>query len=305
MTNRLERFHTTHFSRSLSLRGAPSGASRLSSVQCGPLSLSSPQPRQSPGALMQAVQREGTSKLSQGVCAVLTARLGQYGRWEAASISRGEWYKQAVMHTKPGSPFQTRCFLNVTNSVYMRKWHRTGWLLARAGYVSPCCKLCLLYMCFCAEVFFFCSHTVLRMEHSLGVNFFFSSLSSCKCCTFLPFPVFLFCLPPCHMYVVYVWTGWWLISLVLVTSDNKGLLLLLLYVTLQKITLQNILIHSSWLVEWSSPPHPEYWIPVKFQATTENSSLSTLLDYLKKKKKNELSLFKIFIFLFIFLSFPC
>ncbi len=28
------------------------------------------------------------------------------------------------------------------------------------------------------------------------------------------------------MYVVYVWTGRWLISLVLVTSDNKGLLLL-------------------------------------------------------------------------------
>ncbi len=35
-----------------------------------------------------------------------------------------------------------------------RKWHRTGWLLASAGYVSPCCKLCLWYMCFCAEVFF-------------------------------------------------------------------------------------------------------------------------------------------------------
>ncbi len=49
------------------------------------------------------------------------------------------------------------------------------------------------------------------------------------------------------------------------------------------------------------PPHPEYWIPVKFQATTENSSLSTLLDYI-----NFFSLFfKIFIFLFIFLSFPC
>ncbi len=30
------------------------------------------------------------------------------------------------------------------------------------------------------------------------------------------------------------------------------------------------------------PPHPEYWIPVNFQATTENSSLSTLLDYLIK-----------------------
>ncbi len=41
------------------------------------------------------------------------------------------------------------------------------------------------------------------------------------------------------------------------------------------------------------PPHPEYWIPVNFQATTENSSLSTLLDYLKKKKKKiELSLFQ-------------
>ncbi len=40
-----------------------------------------------------------------------------------------------------------------------------------------------------------------------GLIFFFSSLSSCKCCTFLPFPVFLFCLPRCHMYVVYVWTG--------------------------------------------------------------------------------------------------
>ncbi len=73
-----------------------------------------------------------------------------------------------------------------------RRWHRTGWLLASAGYVSPCCKLCLWYMYFCAEVFFFCSHTVLPMEHSLGVNFFsppsphvnavlfFHSLSSCS-----------------------------------------------------------------------------------------------------------------------------
>ncbi len=58
--------------------------------------------------------------------------------------------------------------------------------------------------------------------------FFSSSLSSCKCCIFLTYPVFLFCLPRCHMYVVYVWTGGWLISLVLVTSDNKVLLLLLL-----------------------------------------------------------------------------
>lgn len=42
------------------------------------------------------VQREGTSKLSQEICAVLPASLGQYGRWEAVNISRGEWYKQAA-----------------------------------------------------------------------------------------------------------------------------------------------------------------------------------------------------------------
>ncbi len=57
-------------------------------------------------------------------------------------------------------------------------WHWTGWLLARAGYVSPCCNvMCLWYMCFCAEVFFFCSQTVLQMEHSLGVKIFFFLLS--------------------------------------------------------------------------------------------------------------------------------
>ncbi len=37
-----------------------------------------------------------------------------------------------------------------------------------------------------------------------------------------------------------------------------------------KITLQNILVHRSWLVEWSSHPYPECWIPVNLQATTEN-----------------------------------
>ncbi len=54
------------------------------------------------------------------------------------------------------------------------------------------------------------------------------------------------------------------------------------------------------------PPHPEYWIPVNLQATTENSSLSTLLDYIKKNNFFwNFYFFKIFIFLFIFLSFPC
>ncbi len=55
-----------------------------------------------------------------------------------------------------------------------------------------------------------------------------------------------------------------------------------------KITLQNILVHRSWPVEWSPRPHPERWIPVNLQETTENSSLSTLLD-LKKTKKKHLS----------------
>ncbi len=48
------------------------------------------------------------------------------------------------------------------------------------------------------------------------------------------------------------------------------------------------------------PPYPECWIPVNLQATTEDSSLSALLDFILnlflKKKKN---------FPFIFLSFPC
>ncbi len=45
-------------------------------------------------------------------------------------------------------------------------------------------------------------------------------------------------------------------------------------------------------------PYPECWIPVNFQATTENSSLSALLDFIlnlffkkKKKKKKNLSLY--------------
>ncbi len=52
-----------------------------------------------------------------------------------------------------------------------------------------------------------------------------------------------------------------------------------------RITLQNILVHYSWLVEWSSHPHPECWIPVNLLATIENSSLSTLPDFIQKKKK--------------------
>ncbi len=52
-----------------------------------------------------------------------------------------------------------------------------------------------------------------------------------------------------------------------------------------KITLQNILVHRSWPVEWSSHCYPECWIPVNLQATTENSCLSTLLDFIIKNKQ--------------------
>ncbi len=66
-----------------------------------------------------------------------------------------------------------------------------------------------------------------------------------------------------------------------------------------KITLQNILFHRSWLVEWSSHPHPECWIPVNIKAITEYSSYLTLLF-------NFFFFFLLnLIFLFIFLSFPC
>ncbi len=40
------------------------------------------------------------------------------------------------------------------------------------------------------------------------------------------------------------------------------------------------------------PPNPERWIPVNLQATTENSSLSTLLDFILKKIKSSLTFSK-------------
>ncbi len=55
------------------------------------------------------------------------------------------------------------------------------------------------------------------------------------------------------------------------------------------------------------PPHPEGWIPVHLQATTDKSSLSTLLDFIIKKSQKYIPFFYIFIFIFTFtfLSFPC
>ncbi len=63
----------------------------------------------------------------------------------------------------------------------------------------PCCKVvCLWFMCFLLLRCFSCSHTVLPKEHSLGVIFFLLTFLM-LCCIFLQFPVFLSCLPPCHI----------------------------------------------------------------------------------------------------------
>ncbi len=95
---------------------------------------------------------------------------------------------------------------SATGAVINGCW--TGRLLARAEYVPLLQVMCSWYMCFCAEVFFFLfSHCTIQWSIVWGLNFFFFFFSSCKCCIFLTFPVFLFCLPRCHMYVVYVWTG--------------------------------------------------------------------------------------------------
>ncbi len=81
---------------------------------------------------------------------------------------------------------------SATGAVINGCW--TGRLLARDGYVPLLQVMCLWYMCFCAEVFFFSVLTLYSpMEHSLGVKnvfpplfphvnavFFLHSLSSCS-----------------------------------------------------------------------------------------------------------------------------
>ncbi len=47
---------------------------------------------------------------------------------------------------------------------------------------------------------------------------------------------------------------------------------------------------SLFLAWWKLPshPHPDCWFPVNLQATTKNSSLSTLLDFTPNLKKNNI-----------------
>ncbi len=114
---------------------------------------------------------------------------------------------------------------------------RTGWLPAGAGLLGK--VVCLWFMCFLLLRCFSCSHTVLP-EHSLGVIFFLLTFLL-LCCNFLQFPVFLSCLPPCHICMLcmygqvdglFHWYLW--------LSDNKGLLLLLLLNQLLNSWLQQI-----------------------------------------------------------------
>ncbi len=95
------------------------------------------------------------------------------------------------------------------------------------------CHVFMVYVLLCWGVFFFCSQTVLQMEHSLGVKkiFFSSSLSSCKSCIFLNTlsPVlstplsYVCCVCMDRLMANFAGTC---------TSDNKGLLLLLLLLLL-------------------------------------------------------------------------
>ncbi len=82
----------------------------------------------------------------------------------------------------------------------------SGRLPAGAGSLPLLQSVSMVYVLFVAEVFFSCSHTVLPKEHSLGVIFFFSSLSSCYAVIFFnslsSCPVY-----PLVIYVCYVWAG--------------------------------------------------------------------------------------------------
>ncbi len=110
----------------------------------------------------------------------------------------------------------------------------------------PCCKVVCLWciMCFCCWGVF--PVLTLYSPRSIVWGLFFSPhlphvmlyFSSIPCLPVLSTPL-------SYMYVVYVWTGWWLISLVLVTSDNKRLLLLLLLLSYFIMKVLKIIIKST------------------------------------------------------------
>ncbi len=91
-------------------------------------------------------------------------------------------------HSPPPRPFASVRFdpLAWSSGSDQRRISGCGirWLLAGPDSLPLwLCRVCAFVLLRC----FSCSHTVLPKEHSLGVFFFFSSLSSCKCCIFLQF----------------------------------------------------------------------------------------------------------------------
>ncbi len=72
-----------------------------------------------------------------------------------------------------------------------------GWL-PELDYF-PCCKVVWLWciMCFCCWGVF--PVLTLYSPRSIVWGLFFSPYSHLVCCIFLQFPVFLSCLPPCHI----------------------------------------------------------------------------------------------------------
>ncbi len=80
-----------------------------------------------------------------------------------------------------------------------REWLQDRMAACRSWITSPVAKSCVYGVCaFVCWGVFSCSHTVLPKEHSLGVIFFLLTFLM-LCCIFLQFPVFLSCLPPCHI----------------------------------------------------------------------------------------------------------
>ncbi len=102
-------------------------------------------------------------------------------------------------------------------------------------------------MCFCAEVFFFCSQTVLQMEQSLGVKFFPPLSPHVKSCIFLNTlsPVlstplsYVCCVCMDRLMANFAGTC---------TSDNKGLLLLLLKISFTDLILLPVMLCSHLLI---------------------------------------------------------
>ncbi len=82
-----------------------------------------------------------------------------------------------------------------------REWLQDRMVACRSWITSPVAKSCVYGVCaLVSEVFFLFSHCipVFPKEHSLGVIFFLLTFLM-LCCIFLQFPVFLSCLPPCHI----------------------------------------------------------------------------------------------------------